>query len=67
MTPISQTEITAYNEEFHRAYAGLVNRLTQDFMRDYCDAMGAIRWEQLVAHVSKRSTETPHPFDGESA
>jgi hypothetical protein len=35
-------------EEFQDAYAGLLNRLTFEFMQNFCDPDGQIIWERIV-------------------
>ncbi|HFC09296.1 MAG TPA: cytosolic protein [Chloroflexi bacterium] len=37
------------NAVFQQAYAQLINRLTRDFLQDFCHANGLIDWEKLVA------------------
>lgn len=40
------------NEEFGKEYAKVVNRFTAEFIRDFCDADGAIDWKRIVAFNS---------------
>lgn len=45
------------NEEFQRAYDAILNRLTAEFIAEYCDESGNIVWERIARLVS----ETPKP------
>ena len=36
------------NEEFLTAYSKLVNRITKEFMDEFCDEGGNINWEKVV-------------------
>ena len=36
------------NDEFCRSYAQMINKFTQQFGMDYCEANGAINWKKLV-------------------
>ena len=40
------------NDEFKEMFANLTNRLTLEFMQDFCNLDGSINWEKLVAHNS---------------
>jgi hypothetical protein len=36
------------NNEFKISYGNLVNRLTKEFLEDFCDENGAINWRRLI-------------------
>lgn len=36
------------NEEYTREYGRMINKFTQEFIRDYCDSNGDIKWEKIV-------------------
>jgi len=36
------------NDEFVKSYSQMLNRLTKEFMKDYCKANGEIDWNKLV-------------------
>lgn len=48
------TEARRHNEEFEKAYALVVNRMTRDVASDFMDAQGAIDWPNLLAFNSGR-------------
>jgi hypothetical protein len=48
MRDIPQRHRDAYRPEWEAA----VNRLTQEFLRDFCHDDGHVNWEKLVAFVS---------------
>lgn len=50
--PLSH-EAKEKNEEFALHYSNLVNRLTLEFMHEFCNPDGSINWEQLVIYNSK--------------
>jgi hypothetical protein len=41
------------NEAFMEAYAGIINRFTQEFASQFCDQDGRIAWERLVELTSQ--------------
>ncbi|MCS7323815.1 MAG: PmeII family type II restriction endonuclease [Thermoflexales bacterium] len=41
------------NDAFYKEYAQLINRFTEEFMRDFCKENGAIDWQKLVAFSSR--------------
>jgi hypothetical protein len=41
------------NEEFAQHYSNLINRLTLEFMTEFCDTDGSINWEKLVVYNSE--------------
>lgn len=51
------------NDAFSSAYDRLVNKLTLEFGREYCNYEGAILWDKLLTFVSERDTSRHHPFD----
>lgn len=40
------------NEQFHEAYAKVVNKFTLEFIEKYCDPSGAIHWEKVLKYNS---------------
>jgi hypothetical protein len=46
----------ARNDEFSKNYASVINTFTRDFLREYCDATGNIRWEKVVTMNSGRQS-----------
>ncbi|MCS6889585.1 PmeII family type II restriction endonuclease [Chloroflexus sp.] len=42
------------NEAFQQAYAEIINTLTAEFIRDFCNDQGAIDWDKLVEFNSSR-------------
>jgi hypothetical protein len=40
------------NEQFHEAYAKVVNKFTLEFIENYCDPSGAIHWEKVLKYNS---------------
>lgn len=40
------------NEEFAQQYSNLVNRLSLEFMNEFCNEDGSIHWEKLVVYNS---------------
>ena len=40
------------NDEFIEMYSNLINRLTLEFMQEFCNPDGGINWEKLVAYNS---------------
>lgn len=51
-----------YNDNFHEAYAMIVNRFTHQFIEEYCFPNGMIDWVKLVEWVSKRPHNKPYPL-----
>ncbi len=47
------------NDKFMEEYAKVVNKLTQDFEREYCDSDGAILWQKLLQFNSGMKPESP--------
>lgn len=45
----------AKNAQFYQEYDKLVNRMTLEFLRDYCHADGSINWPLLVAFNSGKA------------
>jgi len=43
------------NEEFSTAYPPMINKLTKQFIDEYCNPAGAINWEKLVRYNSMAS------------
>lgn len=43
------------NEEFLQAYANIVNRLTLEFAKNFCNSDGSINWEKLVKYNSAKN------------
>jgi hypothetical protein len=41
-------EAEAKNREFKESYGNLVNRLTKEFLQDFCKESGEIDWDKLV-------------------
>lgn len=44
------------NEEYTQEYGKLINKLTLDFLRDYCNSNGSINWEKIVKLNSSNNT-----------
>ncbi|MCX7859670.1 MAG: PmeII family type II restriction endonuclease [Chloroflexus sp.] len=42
------------NEAFQQAYAEIINTLTAEFIRDFCNKQGAIDWDKLIEFNSSR-------------
>lgn len=42
------------NEAFLESYARIVNKLTFEFSKDFCDSDGRINWEKLIKFNSKK-------------
>ncbi|MBN2395212.1 MAG: cytosolic protein [Candidatus Atribacteria bacterium] len=40
------------NDQFHEAYAKVVNKFTLEFIANYCDPSGAIHWEKVLKYNS---------------
>jgi len=40
------------NKEFKESYGNLVNRLTKEFLEDFCNDNGSINWEKLIVFNS---------------
>ncbi|OIN95802.1 MAG: cytosolic protein [Deltaproteobacteria bacterium CG1_02_45_11] len=40
------------NEQFHEAYAKVVNKFTLEFIENFCDPSGAIHWEKVLKYNS---------------
>ena len=36
------------NEEYYIEYGRMINKFTQEFIKDYCNANGDIEWEKIV-------------------
>ncbi|MCX6235790.1 MAG: PmeII family type II restriction endonuclease [Bacteroidetes bacterium] len=36
------------NIEFKKSYGSLINRLTKEFLEDFCNENGSINWEKLL-------------------
>lgn len=36
------------NEEFHTRYGGVINRMSAEFVLEFCDSQGEIMWEKIV-------------------
>ncbi|MGZ9190459.1 MAG: PmeII family type II restriction endonuclease [Nitrospira sp.] len=47
------------NEAFLEAYAGIINRFTQEFASEFCDQDGRIAWERLVELTSRMHQVEP--------
>lgn len=45
--PLSH-EAEEKNNEFKMSYGNLINRLTKEFLEDFCDENGAIDWSKLI-------------------
>jgi hypothetical protein len=43
-----------HREEYQPAWSAALNRLTKEFLSDFCFANGAIDWEKLTSFVSKK-------------
>lgn len=52
ITPLGH-EAQERNEEFLEMYSNLTNRLTFEFMQEFCNADGSINWEKLVKYNSE--------------
>ncbi len=51
------------NDSFDVKKAQLINKLTKEFLDDFCSADGKIQWEKVVKYNSKNiSTEDRHSF-----
>jgi len=50
-------EATEKNEEFKKSYANLLNRLTKEFLTDFCNDDGSIDWEKLLIFNSSFQTK----------
>jgi Type II restriction endonuclease EcoO109I len=48
------------NIEFKESYGNLVNRLTKEFLQDFCNENGSIDWEKLIVFNSS-SDSKPKP------
>jgi hypothetical protein len=51
-------EAEAKNLEFKESYGNLVNRLTKEFLQDFCKESGEIDWDKLV----RFNSATPEPM-----
>lgn len=46
------------NDDFTKSYSQRINKLTREFMNDFCDDKGAIAWNRLVQFNSSNSDTT---------
>jgi hypothetical protein len=52
-------EAEAKNEEFKVHYGNLVNRLSREFLQDFCNIDGSINWNKLIVFNSEFIPNTP--------
>ena len=49
------TDAKQRNERFHKNYAAVINRFTNEFSQMFCDESGNIDWESLVKFSSQKN------------
>jgi hypothetical protein len=49
------------NNEFKESYGNLLNRLTKEFLEDFCNENGSINWEKLIIFNSSNESKIKIP------
>jgi hypothetical protein len=48
------TKAKEKNEKYQKAYDAILNKLTMQFIKEYCDSKGKIDWEKIVKFTSAK-------------
>ena len=54
-------QAASHNDEFRKAYAQLLNRMTKEFTDRFCDDKGRIQWDKVVEFNAAQKPPKPPP------